>query len=323
MTDPNLTPEMTAPEVVGDWLRPSPVFPAEPRWGHVNGIQVGLHPLRGPRGLLRIYAPYLGHPQDRLVNFIAVEPIVAGGTERGFSELEPSSLDGVQGKRFWSADAPSDATPRASLEPARGVVEQIDGADTLTVFILAERFESGAEVYVRLRFRADRPHEVAVAGYRRESSAPLDYCVLTATMGNFARLRNLQLADRIVTPAELWPGFGGAAFTEHGRFPLAEFSRNAAGDAIVSATPDELEPQNAVYADGTAEHWKYSGQRAVQSWRAASPSRELEVLVNGRFAYWNSESPIPGGTSYENFELVEPFAQGREYFFSVEPLASA
>lgn len=323
MTDPILIPEMTGPEAAGGWLRPSPAFPAEPRWGHVDGIQVGLHPLRGPRGLLRVYAPYLGHPRDRLVNFIAIEPIVAGGDERGFSELEPSSLDDARGKRFWSADTPTDATPRLSMEPARGVVEEIDGVETLTVFVLVERFDSGADVYVRLRFRADRPHELSVVGYRRDNSAPLDYCVLTATMGNFSRLRRLQLADRVVTPAELWPDFDGPAFTEHGRFPLADFSRNAAGDAIVSATPDELEPHNAVYADGTAEHWKYFGERAVQTWRVETPHPELEVLVNGRFAYWNSESPIPGGTSYENFELVEPFAQGREFFFSVEPLASA
>ena len=76
----------------------------ESRWGHADGLQLGLQPEFGPRGLLRIFAPYLGHPAERLVNFIAIEPIVAGQTERGFSELEMSALDGVRGKRFWSTD---------------------------------------------------------------------------------------------------------------------------------------------------------------------------------------------------------------------------
>jgi hypothetical protein len=34
--------------------------------------------------------------------------------------------------------------------------------------------------------------------------------------------------------------------------------------------------------------------------------------------YWNSKSPIPGGVSFENFELVSPFRQGEEFVFSVE-----
>jgi hypothetical protein len=35
-----------------------------------------------------------------------------------------------------------------------------------------------------------------------------------------------------------------------------------------------------------------------------------------------SASPIPGGTAYENVELVEPFRQGRELFFGIEPLTA-
>jgi hypothetical protein len=50
------------------------------------------------------------------------------------------------------------------------------------------------------------------------------------------------------------------------------------------------------------------------------PSAQLRVLVNGRAAYWASESPIPGGVAYENFEIIEPFAEGREAVFWIEPL---
>ena len=132
------------PVVEGGWLRPAPGAGAEPRWGHPDGLQVGLHPLPGPRGLLRIFAPYLGHPRERLLNFIAIEPIPAGATERGYSELEHSVLDDADGKRFWSVDAlDADAgTPRDPLSPARGVVETVDGVGTLTVHV-----DSSAHLY--------------------------------------------------------------------------------------------------------------------------------------------------------------------------------
>lgn len=312
--------DISPPEIDGAWVRPSAAFPSEPRWGHADGIQVGLHPLPGPRGLLRIYAPYLGHSRDRLVNFIAVEPIPSGVSERGYSELEPSRLDDAPGKRFWSADSPDDATPLPGDRPARGVVETIDGVEHLRVFVMVEPFDNGADVFVRVSFRADRPHEVGVAAYCRDRSVPLDYCVLSATMGNFARLRQLHLVDRIVTPGELWPDFDGLHFAPHVRFPVAELARNDNGDAVVSATTDEAEPQNAEYAADTRENWKYYGKRATQTWRAETPDARLEALMNARGTYWASSSLIPGGPSYENFELVEPFAQGREFFFSINPV---
>jgi hypothetical protein len=300
------------------WLRPAPTTPAEPRWGHPGGIQVGLHPLSGPRGLLRVFTPYLGHHRSRLLNFIAVEPIAAGETHRGFSELEHSALDDAPGKRFWSADAPGDGTPRDPREAARGVVEQVEGVETLTVWIGVESFENGAEVDIRLRFRADRPHEVELTASRRAGSAELSACVLTATMGNYARLRRLQLRDRVVGPGELWPDFDGTHFAEHAAFPLAELARD--GEAVVvTATTDELNPSSAVYAPEVKPHWHYEGTRAVQGWRVERPHPELRVLVNARRVYWASEAPIPGGDSFENFEVVEPFREGAAVTFFVEP----
>ncbi len=314
------SPGLHPPVARGHWVRPSDAAPAEPRWGHAGGLQVGLHPLPGPRGLLRVYAPYLRHSTDRVVNFVAVEPIPSGTRARGYSELEPSLLDGAAGKRFWSADDPDDARPRAATDAAAGVVETIDGVEHLRVFVLAEPFENGADVYVRVTFRADQPHEVGLAAYRQPTSAPLDHCVLTATMGNFARLRNLHLADGTIDPAALWPGFTGDHFTPHARFGLDQLTRTVGGGATVWATPDELEPHTAVYADGTAQHWRYDGRRALQRWRVEAPDHRLEVLVNGRCTYWASTSVIPGGTSFENFEVVEPFRQGRELVFGVEPM---
>ncbi len=279
-------------------------------------MQLGIPPIPGPRGLLRIFTSYLDHPRERLVNFIAIEPIVDGQTERGYSELEPSTLDpGQRGKRLWSMDAP-DASPG---EIAPGVIDQIDGVECLTIWIGVEQFDSGAVVRVRVRFRLDRPHEVEVAGFADEASARLSHLVLSATMGNWARLRILELADRTVAPAELWPGFAGTGFAEHARFALSEL-RRVDDAAIVSAIGDEADPWSVVYSDDTAAHWHFLGRRARQTWVVDDPHPELAALVNARWSYWASASPIPGGPAYENFEIVEPFRQGAAFRFSVEPL---
>ena len=302
------------------WLRPSGDASAEPRWGHPDGLQIGIPPIPGPRGLLRVFAPYLEHPPERLVNFIAVEPIPVGQIERGYSELEPSTLDpGHNGKRLWSADDPAAAERGGIVATARGVVESAGDTEMLTVWIGVERFDNGADVQVRVRFFADRPHEVEVSGFANDSSAPLSHLILTATMGNWARLRRLHLADRIATPAGLWLGFSGTGFTPHGRFALAELRREGEA-AIVSASGDEEDPWLVEYSADTALHWHFLGRRAVQTWRVDDPHPELEVRVNARWSYWASASPIPGGPAYENFEIVEPFRQGTTYRFSVEQL---
>lgn len=305
------------PNEEGKWLRPSTEGPSQPIWGHAGGLRIGLAPLPGPRGLLRVYAPSLDLPEGRVINFIAVEPIPLGDEQRAFSELEPSKLDHRRGKRFWSSTDPAESAPREPTRAARGRVDSIDGIETLTVWILVEPFENGAHVYLRLTFRDDRPDEVGIATFAHADSRPLSHCIVTATMGNFARLRELHLADRTVTAAELWPDYRQSAFTPHARFSLAELARTAEGEALVTATPDEADPRSAVHAPGTNEHWRYRGRLATQSWRSERPPKELEVLVNGRFTYWASRAPIPGGISFENFEMVAPFEQGREFWFGV------
>src|ERR1700684_1339745 len=72
---------------------------AKPIWGIPGGISVGLWPTPGPRGLIRIYTPYLHQSNGRIMNFIAIEPIVAG--VRGYSELERSE-DKQSGKQMWT-----------------------------------------------------------------------------------------------------------------------------------------------------------------------------------------------------------------------------
>ena len=310
---------LSAPDVSGLWIRPTTALPAQPVWGHANGLRVGLWQTTGPRGLLRVYAPYLGHTPDRMINYIAVEPIAASDLRRSFSELEWSMLDDETGLRFWSADAPDDPTPRDPTAPARGVVSKEGDVETLMIYIFVEPFRSGGAVYLRLRFRSDRPFEVAIASFTQDGSAELAACVLTATMGNFARLRMLHLGDFAVSASELWPAFTGIDFAPRVCFPLDELPGTPSGDALFIATPDELHPEEAKYAPRTFIGWKYYGDVATQYWRSESPSPQLRGCVNARTVYWASESPIPGGISFENFELVEPFREGAEVWFGVTP----
>ncbi len=85
-------PALEEPVVEGRWLRPAATTaPAVPEWGHAEGLRVGIAPLPGRRGLLRIYTPYLGQAEPVMLNFIAVEPIPRGEQGRGYSELRSSS----------------------------------------------------------------------------------------------------------------------------------------------------------------------------------------------------------------------------------------
>lgn len=311
-----------APPVEGEkWVRPAQDKAAQPIWGHRDGMRVGLSPLPGPRGLIRIYTPYLGHRSDRIMNFLAMEPIVHGNKERSFSELEMSNLDDKRGKRFWSSNDSLQGGPQNVLFPASGKIEEIDGVETLTLFVFSEEFESGAKVYVRLRFFEDKPYEVEVVTYVSPDSAPLDYFVVTATMGNFARLRNLYLTNRVVSSHSLWPDYKRDAFTDHAHFAIRDFVRSSSGDAYFIAAPDETDPATAKYHPSTVSHWKYYGKKGVQYWKINGKEKDFEGLVNGRYTYWASKSPIPGGISFENFELKAPFHNGTKMVFGISPLS--
>lgn len=155
--------QLVSPDTVGTWIQPVQGKPAMPVWGHADGIIVGLAPLPGPRGLIRIYTPYLDYEFPEVMNFIAFEPIPRGAEERGYSELEKSSLDKEKwGKRFWSSDDAMAVLPLNEQYPARGVVEKVNGEETLTLYVFSEPFDNGAKVYARLRFFESRPYELEI-----------------------------------------------------------------------------------------------------------------------------------------------------------------
>jgi hypothetical protein len=280
-------------------------------------LAVGLWPASGPRGLIRIYAPYLGQRYPRMVNFIAVEPVVNG--VRGQSELEIGSESGQSGLTMWTRDTPISPGARETSAPSPGRIERRDGTEVLTFYVAMERFRNGARPFLQVLLRADRPHEVGFRVYAADGGAPMEACVLSATMGNYSRLRRLWLCDEVVDARKLWPTFdpdplGFAPWRSWGRGRLLR----QGGDIIVAAGSDEADPARAHYDPDVSPHWRYEGKAATQYWRTTDAAGAM-ARVNGRVIYWGDTGRIPGGVSFENFELQVPFAAGQEFWFGVTP----
>ena len=51
--------------------------------------------------------------------------------------------------------------------------------------------------------------------------------------------------------------------------------------------------------------------------RVGTQRDDLHVAVNGRYTYWLSRQPIPGGVAFENFELREGFYDGQKFIFGI------
>ena len=309
-------PDHLAPPIEKDgFVVPAAGDASEPVWGVKDGISVGLWPTGGPRGLLRVYTPYLGQRRLRTLNFIAVEP-VAGG-KRGFSELEHSDLDDANGKAMWTSDEMAESPePRPPWQPAAGKRLKIGQANALTFFVYVEPFKNGARPVVQVTLRDDRPFEISLKVFAAKGSAAMKSCVLTATMGNYQRLRKLWLKDEVLTPDGVWPDYKSEwAFAPSRDWPLDRLHVSG-GEALVAATSDEKDPASAEYAEDVPKGWRFEGKPATQYWRTAAV-RNLVVRVNARRVYWGGKGEIPGGPAFENFELVAPFAAGQEFVFGV------
>lgn len=307
-----------------EWIRPQKA--GDPLvWGRRDGIVFGLYSqggMRGPRGLIRvgIFSPETSSPE--LLNFIAVEPVVAGPGARfdrmAFSELEMSQLDpGQRGKRMWV-----DAGSSMNADAVRGTLETLHAGratvERLSVRIDVERFtENGAHVYLLASVDSDHPKELRLTVFAERDSPPLDELTLTATMGNYERLRLLWLNDRVVDSLQLFPLYEGDGFVEKYNYPLPEMLRSGDGDAIVFCTSNERDPQKTE-GNGTA-HWVYTLPKLTQYWRV--PGRDVEpdlrVRVNARRDYWASKAPVLGGIAFENFEVRERYLPGQTFIYGI------
>jgi hypothetical protein len=296
-----------APQVQAvEWVRGG-ANGKEAIWGIRGGLQFAIPPAsHGPRGLIRVLYPTLPGGRYDLINFIAVEPIVNG--RRGFSELERSRLDKVAGKRLW-------------VEPDGGQGElsrEADGVERLRVVVHVEAFENGAHVRLIIEQRGDRPDEMSMTTQAEDDSAAMTHCILTATMGNRARARVLWLGDEAISSLALYPDYKGTGFAEPRSYPLRKLAVARDGDLVVAVTSNEARPADARPFPGS-NRWYYGGFPVTQFWKKAKGTwrEDLEAVVNGRYVYWMSRQPIPGGIAFENFELREHFYPGQQFTFGI------
>jgi len=250
--------------------------------------------------------PTLPGKRYDLINYIAIQPVVHG--KEGYSELEPSRLDGVAGKRLW-------------VEPGQrlGQISSAGGGvESLRVVIHVEAFESGAHVRLAVEQRSDRPDEIAMTLQPENDSAPMEYCVLTATMGNMARTRLLWLKDETINSLKLYPDYTGSGFANSMAYPLKKLTVTGGGDVLVAVTTDERRPADVRPFPGS-DGWYYGGFPVTQFWKKAKGTwrDDLRVLVNGRYIYWGTQQPVPGGVAFENFELRERFYPGQQFIFGI------
>lgn len=301
------------------FVRPEANHPAaRPLWGHRSGLQIGLSPSPGPRGLIRIYTPYLGQRYPRVVNFVSIEPAVDGQSGRGQSELEQSRWEPEKrGLTFWADNRRDANQPPEKLAP--GILSPDESV--LKLFIHTEPFANGAVPVIECQFHRDRPHEVMFRLHASAASASMARCTLSATMGNFGQLRQIHLADKTVHARDLWKDqdtLDQLGFLSWRSWDAQHLKRKEGLGFHVELSTDSPRPASETYASGTPYHWKYVGRPARHYWRTTSDT-DPSVAVNGRRTYWMSDSPIPGGVAFENFELVIPYQDGQALWFGVVP----
>jgi hypothetical protein len=308
------------------WVRPTK--PGDPLiWGRRDGIVFGLISpggIRGPRGLIRLGMFPPGSASPELLNFVAVEPVTPGPGRRfdrmAFSELEMSELDpGERGKRMWvDADSSAaDGTPSGKLETLHAGKATVD---RLSVRINVEKFTAnGAKVYVIASIDSDQPGEVRFRTFSEADGPPIEELTLTATMGNYERLRLLWLNDRVVDSRQLFATYTGTAFVEDVDYPLGEMLRAGDGDALVFCSPSEADPGKT--SGNSTAHWVYTLPKLTQYWRVPGydVQPDLRVRVNARRVYWASTAPILGGIAFENFEVRQRFVPGQSFIFGITP----
>ncbi len=285
-----------------------------------NGLQFAIPPSGfrgggGPRGLIRLGYPVLTNAGYDLINFIAIEPVVQG--RKGFSELESSHLDGVQGKRIWAEGSMMSGNGMTNL--AAGTLSApAPGVEQLEVILRIEKFDNGAHVCLVVSQRSDAPDEINFAIHAEPDSATMDYCILTATMGNMARVRLLWLSNETVSSLKIYPSYRDKAFAPHSSYSLDRLHRTAAGDVLVAVTKDEENPA-AIFPFPETRHWYYGGSKVTQFWKKPREAfhSDLHATVNARYTYWRSRQPIPGGIAFENFELRERFYEGQRFIFGI------
>ena len=209
------------------------------------------------------------------------------------------------------------ATNGESVAQNPGVISSPQrGVEELSVTLHMEKFGNGAHIRLVLSQRSDAPDELRLKVLAEPDSAPIKSCILTATMGNKARVRQLWLKDETLSSFNIFGDYTGSGFAPSAFFPLARLPHNSTGDVLVAISNDETNPAAALEP---GNFWKYCGEKVTQYWRkpASEVNDSLRCAVNARFTYWMSQNPVPGGLAFENFEFVDDFKAGEEFIFGV------
>ena len=328
-----------------NWIRPDNEHSAAV-WGIQNGIVITLWPSPventvpgsdgGPRGLLRIGYNYKG--VTYLINFIAIEPVVNGDME--FSEVRPSIVDGKWGKFIWAAADSARSGSFTGKANTTGNITHPDPAhpetEELSFYLFMEKFMNGAHPFLKISIRSDAPGEIGLEIFNGQNSAPMQRCGLTATMGNYSRLRKLYLQGRVIDSRELFKNYNDVEFDEKEPYPVTLMLSDKKGSRIVLAEPGETFDQLASWPQQPGYlniwNWRYRPfYKLTQYWRVDAGAHEsLAVRVNGRAKYWAGGTAdktkymaIPGGPAFENFELRENYKPGQKFIFglSLKPAA--
>jgi hypothetical protein len=133
-----------------------------------------------------------------------------------------------------------------------------------------------------------------------------------------ARTRQLWLSDEVVSSLKVYADYKDKGFAPHKEYPLSQLHRTSEGRVLVPVTNDEADPALA-YPFPNSRHWHYAGCKVTQYWakEAGAFRDDLQAVVNGRYTYWQSSRPIPGGVAFENFELRERFYDGQKFVFGI------
>ena len=196
-----------------------------------------------------------------------------------------------------------------------GTIRETPRGCVLRFFVHVERFKNDAEPIVEVSLFERWPKRVRFRTFSAEGGKSMQQCALTSTMGNQLRCRHLWLRSGTVFAPELYSDYRGDAFAEEKSYDLSRLHRTREGDIIVVISPDEANPADVSPAPPGA--WHYTGRWLAQFWlyKKGLHHDKLHCRVNGRRVYWSSKIPIPGGISFENFELREPYREGGEMWF--------
>ena len=292
-----------------------------PIWGMRDGLRISIVKTRGPQGLIRLHAPYLSIPDTRVINFISIEPSVrgpegGGAEERGQSEMEPSRFrKGEQGLSFFASNTKK--SYKSEGLPPTGVLSK-DG-QRLHIFIHTEPLKNGARPVVEIIFHKQFPKTIELRTYAAAKSKQMEFCTLSATMGNLTILRRLRVEVGVAHAEKMWASEepDPMRFYTWRHWTYDQCMKLPDGRPYAYAFSNFTDAAKIPYGPKLrGKYWHYTGTMTGQFW-CGEADPETTIGVNARDRYWKSLQPIPGGPSFENYEMRAPYKSGRRFWFGI------